>query len=371
MKRLRILLLLTAVLLFGTHYTLAANYAVGTCEPKLKSFSTISAAVAAVPAGSIVEVCPGTYPEQVMISKALTLEGITSGNSNLAVITVPVAGLVLDANGIAAQVEVTAGPVTITNIAVDGTGNNLGGSDTLLVGVLYGAGSSGVIKDVTTRNQVESTDGEGDGDGILANNTNSTQELLTIEDCSVHDFDNAGIYVEGNFTATVKANHVNASNATNFVDGIIVQSAGSISDNEVTGSGPGDGSAGINGGFPGLAISGNTVSNWAIGLLDFDGAKYTSNTVRNTGDGVLLAGAGATVESNTITQATNAGIDFNCATGTVKSNTINDAAIGIDNVPSGVTPTNTYFNVGDIQEYTCSSAALRKGMEMPRKPPMP
>src|ERR1700683_1493850 len=82
MKRLRSLLLLTAVLLFGTDSVFAANFAVGTCEPKLVSFSTISAAVAAVPSGSIVEVCPGFYPEQVTISKALTLEGITSGNSN-------------------------------------------------------------------------------------------------------------------------------------------------------------------------------------------------------------------------------------------------------------------------------------------------
>jgi hypothetical protein len=33
-KRLRILFLLTAVSLFGTHHTLVATYAVGTCEPK-------------------------------------------------------------------------------------------------------------------------------------------------------------------------------------------------------------------------------------------------------------------------------------------------------------------------------------------------
>ena len=41
----RILLLIAAVLLFGIHSVLAANFAVGTCEPKLVSFSTISDAV--------------------------------------------------------------------------------------------------------------------------------------------------------------------------------------------------------------------------------------------------------------------------------------------------------------------------------------
>ncbi len=49
--------------------------------------------LAAVPSGSMVEVCPGTYPEQVVISKPLTLEGITIGNADQAVITVPNIGL--------------------------------------------------------------------------------------------------------------------------------------------------------------------------------------------------------------------------------------------------------------------------------------
>jgi Right handed beta helix region len=233
----------------------------------------------------------------------------------------------------------------------------LGGS-ALLVGVLYGTGSSGVIKDVTTRNQLNS----GEGIGIRADNTNSTQELLTIEDSSVHDFDDAGILVEGNFTATVNANHVTASNATNFVDGIFVQSAGSIADNDVTGAGISSG-GGIIGDFPDLAISGNTVSNWEFGLADLDGAKYTSNTVGNTATGFVSFADGATVESNTITQAAGAGIEFNCDTGTVKSNTINDAAIGIDNVPSGVISTNTYFNVGAIRN-ACSSAPIATAIEL-------
>jgi hypothetical protein len=45
------------------------------------NFTTISAAVIGVPAGSKIQVCPGTYPEQVTISQPLTLEGISSGNA--------------------------------------------------------------------------------------------------------------------------------------------------------------------------------------------------------------------------------------------------------------------------------------------------
>ena|SRR5271156_968984 len=72
---------------------------------------------------------------------------------------------------------------------------------------------------------------------------------------------------------------------------------------------------------------------------------------------------GATVESNTITQAIG-GIEFDCFTGTVKSNTINVASVGIDNVPSGLISTNTYFNVPAIRS-ACSSAAVSKGVEVP------
>jgi hypothetical protein len=361
-KRLRILLLLAAVALFGTHRTLAANFAVGTCEPKLVSFSTISAAVAAVPSGSIIEVCPGTYPEQVTISKALTLEGITSGTLNLAVITVPAGGLTANAPGYAAQVYVTAGPVNITNITVDGTGNDLGGSH-LLAGIYYGAGASGVIKDVTTRNQVNS----GSGFGIVVNNTNSTSESVTIEDCSVHDFDSVGIDLEGKLTATVKANHVNASNATAMVFGIVVDSAGSITTNAVTGPGTLVESEGIFVLDASANISDNIVTNWEFGIVDVAAASLTSNTVRNTTEAIFLEAAGATVESNTITEALFIAIDFDCNTGTVKSNTINDANTGLVSVPSAVVSTNTYFNVVETRSGGCSGAASSK--VMPKRPP--
>src|SRR5207248_10194364 len=82
---------LALVIVLAAQPLIAATYYEGTC--KGGSYGTISAAVADVPAGSIINVCPGTYPEQVVISKALTLQGIVSGNSSQAVITVPSGGL--------------------------------------------------------------------------------------------------------------------------------------------------------------------------------------------------------------------------------------------------------------------------------------
>ena len=73
---------------------LAANLQVGNCQSKT-GVATITLAVAAVsPEGGTIKVCPGTYPEQVVISKPLTIQGIQDGNNDAAVIVPPVTGLV-------------------------------------------------------------------------------------------------------------------------------------------------------------------------------------------------------------------------------------------------------------------------------------
>ena len=366
MTPLRILFLFIAVLIFGSHSASATDYAVGTCEPKLHSYSTISEAVSTVPAGSIVEVCPGTYPEQVTISQPLTLEGITSANSDKAIITSPSGGLSVNGPGESAvQILVTAGPVNITNIMVDGTGNDLGGT-AFLAGIYYGNGSSGVIKEVTTRNQLDSDEGV----GIWVENEDAGGESVTIENCSVHDFDFAGIIVGGDITVTVKANHVNASSATKFLYGIYFgAAAGSMTGNDVNGPGTIVDAEGISVASPSVSISANIIANWQFAVFDSEAASYTSNTVRNVEDGFYLTAPGATVESNTITQVSNVGIEFNCNTGTVKSNTIDDAHTGLADVPTGLSSTDAYFSAGEISTACVAGAALPN--VTPRRPPTP
>src|SRR5438876_1435846 len=155
MSRPRVLFLLTIGLLLAVCPMFAANYAVGSCKPSLPSYATISAAVSGVPPGSTVLVCPGTYPEQVTIAQPLTLKGISSGNAGQAVITVPGSGLAFVTTGfgysIAAMVDVTAGPVNISDITVDGAGNTQPGA-TWFAGFLYNDGSSGTVNETTARN---------------------------------------------------------------------------------------------------------------------------------------------------------------------------------------------------------------------------
>ncbi len=354
MSYLRILFLLAIGLLLGTSPTLAANYAVGTCKPSLPSYATISAAVSEVPPGSTVLVCPGTYPEQVTIAQPLTLKGITSGNAGQAVITVPGSGLAVVPTGfedpVAPVVHVTAGPVNISDITVDGTGNTVG-VYIFLTGIFYGSGSSGTVNEVTVRNLSNS----GYTAGAWAEGRSATNESVTIENSSFHDIDNTAVLTEGdNLLVTVKGNTMQAL-------GIQVQfysSGGSLTANV------------INGGYYGMfvaarevTISGNTLANQIYeGIHATGGNTATSNKISNAPLGIWDGGGGNTYKSNTITNA-GVGIQFNCNTPTVLSNTINDATTGLDNVPSGFSGANSFNNVATLRT-NCGSNAIH-GPDLP------
>jgi pectin methylesterase-like acyl-CoA thioesterase len=67
------------------------------------TYSTIQTAVQAASAGDIVDVCPGSYPEQVTISNAITLAGVivhSGGQTLYPIITVPSGGVVANAASI-------------------------------------------------------------------------------------------------------------------------------------------------------------------------------------------------------------------------------------------------------------------------------
>lgn len=96
----------------------AATYVVGTCQSGRANFATIQQAVTTVPPGSTIDICPGNYPEWVYITRPLTLQGLQSGNSSPATITVPAAGRCNTLFGIPAQILVVdpGGPVNLSGI---------------------------------------------------------------------------------------------------------------------------------------------------------------------------------------------------------------------------------------------------------------
>jgi parallel beta-helix repeat protein len=364
----------------------AGTYYVGTC--KSGAFPTISAAVSAVPAGSTVDVCPAVYQEQVVISKPLKLVGISTDDVSLAVITMPYAGLATTSSlafgSIAAQVQVTAGPVDISGITVDGYVTSGVCPNVAFAGIFYSSGSSGTLNEVQTLLQNCNTSGI----GVVAENGAGPSQSVTIENSCLQTSSDAGVlaYTDQTpptLTATIKGNYV----ASTYV-GIFVQNTdGSVSGNNVNATGGGFGidtwsaSSPIKGNtisgasYYGIAvdagsdISGNTVnmplsslSNSPIGIdVNAPGSSITSNLIFAAPGppsygpqeiGIDLNTGDATVMNNTImgTDVASfyndlyAGIALNCNAATVSGNFINGAYTGLLQVPAGFTGVNKFYN---------------------------
>jgi len=177
---------LLAVLLVCAYPLSATTYWVGTCHAG--SFSTINLAVNSpnVAAGSIINICPGTYQEQVIISKSLSLHGLTtSQTSGATVLPSPSAQTTKSQIGefafmgtFAPVIWVRAGTVEIQNLSV--LANIV--SPPTVVEFYYASGASGTLNHVAA---VVS----GAAFGILAENADLSQTSVTIE----NSYTNGGI----------------------------------------------------------------------------------------------------------------------------------------------------------------------------------
>jgi hypothetical protein len=390
------LALATLVTFRGQAFAEYDKILVGTCSYKnLAHFPTIQQAVNSSPPGTTVFVCPGTYPEQVVINQQLILEGILISNQNAVVIKPPASGLVQNAtdfdnegNPIAAQILVQgpfAGTVLISNITVDGTGNGISGCALDLRGILF-QNASGTLGHVTVQNEVPGdTLGvcQTGGEAIFVQ-TSTGSSTVAIGGTSVHNYNTNG--VTGNDAGTKLTLTTNYIQGSGLVAGAPVQNGiqlglgakGTLTGNTVIdNSNPG--SAGIllydTAENSGTTVGGNTVVNSPSPIaLKADGASSP-----NYGDGVTVTGNrifgsaindaidvctnGNTISKNTIFNTAESAIhlDASCgvnagiaATGngnSVTQNTItNSACAGIldDNSGGGDTNTNspnTYYAV--------------------------
>lgn len=351
---------------FGTLQLSAASvtYIVGTCKSGTR-FSTIQSALNASPAPNTVEVCPGDYPEQITITKPVTLEGISAGNEAQVRIVTPPGGLIINANvytgetvldpaAVQIYVNNASGSVNLSNLHVNGIANGQSGSGDFLIGILY-QGTSGTINHVATFNQ----NGQNTvGWGIFLQG-GSSDPLVTVENCSLHDFSQGAIWAIGttdtpNLRAVIENNFV-SSTSTSTYDLVMEGSTNATVSGNV-----------VNGGLYGIyvvttegSVSGNTVTGTRTGIdLTVDGVSVKSNKIYGT----ILAGITvdapalslSAVQNNTIRTVTNpnqgggSGILLNCHTvnsSLVHSNSIMDATYGYGSAPAGFSGSNTYFSV--------------------------
>lgn len=404
-----------------TGQAFAATVVVGNCKSGVPQFSTIQAAIVSVPSGGTVDVCPGIYPEQIFIEKNLTLTGVAdSSGGNAAVVVPPTGGLVQNGidifrNPVAAQIfvyHVTA--VTISNLTIDATGNNLAGCGGPTLEGIYFQASYGKIANNVVRNQFQTDFAAYGGcqNGLGINVEALAAATVTITGNSVRNYQKNGITATGAATGsgslgpavTISNNYVVgfAATAMNWPGGaaengiqIGFGATGTISSNTVNdniwwndNSGdPGDAASGILVyASEGVTITGNSVGSAQFGITTNTDSQYgpgdnttiTSNKVSGTQifDAIDVCSNSNTVKTNTIDGSAESGVhvDDSCGSGnnnTVTGNVINEACAGVLlGTGTGTTFTpNTFYNVthatlaGDV----CTSVADVKAAGTPAK----
>jgi hypothetical protein len=311
--------------------------------------------VAAAVSGGTVLVCPGTYPEQVVITQPLTLRGLTLGVfGNQPVITVPVGGLV-EQLGMAVQLEVTivsgSGLVNINELVIDGTGAETGAVP--LLGMYY-TNASGTVTNLTVRNQ-------NPGGGIEFAGSDDYLDTVALNNSTVENFSGWGIEVasmgSANFVGNLTSNSISSA-MPNAVGIYYNFSDGTAQRNTITLTGGGEYSAGLLLGicFANMTARYNTVSGATTGISS-SGSSYFANmtiahnTLINNAVGIGISTSnddGAPIiNSNSITNSSVAGIDLGCnAYSTIEGNTFFGAPVGIANKALGdKLAGNIYYNV--------------------------
>jgi hypothetical protein len=380
----------------------AVNYAaVGACappNPPAHTYTTIQAAVTASAPGTIIEICPGTYPEQVVITRKLTLLGVATASQDAVVILPPAGGLVQNttdfdnaSNPVAAQVLVQ-GPfvaaVAITNLTVDGTGNGITGCSPDVQGVLF-QNASGTVNHVAVRNQVPNGTPNGcqSGESIFVQTAAGFSSAVKVTNSSVHNYNKNGITGnDPNTNVTVTGSYVQGSGIVPYPgaaqNGIQLGfgALGKISLNTVIDNIYGDPTVAASTDIllydtaenSGIMVSSNIVGNSQIPIALYtlgddganlgDGVSVTGNKVFGTStyDGIDVCTNGNMVTGNTILNSAESGVhlDASCgaffggATGnnnTVTGNTMLESACAgllTDSGTTGNTTTpDTYYTV--------------------------
>jgi nitrous oxidase accessory protein NosD len=332
----------------------AQNYYVGTCKPGKGTFYTsIQQAVTEAPSGTIINICPGTYAEQVTIQQPLTLKGMQNGNSTAVIITTPGGGLspFPDSNsfGGAAQLQVinSGGPVNISGIVVDGTGV----TNNTVAGILYES-SPGVVDHVITRNLADPVT---KAYGILVLDDGALSPTVTIQNSflthQVASGSGATVFAAAsNMSANIANNYISLPGSNAIGIHCATQAPGTITGNVISAD------EGIRGDCPSGTISGNTITG-QYGITLGIRATINGNTINTT-----LLGINAGVDRSSVikgNQIFNAGVGINLVCvlpATISGNQFIGTAVGLANVPTTTLDktAGNFFGVPTIQQL-CSN----------------
>jgi hypothetical protein len=338
MKSPRLLVTLALVCLCST--AVHATVVVGTCRTGLHSYPTITAAIQAVHPNEVISVCPGTYAEQLTITKPLAIVAYSTSSQVNVTIVPPAAGLQqIPANsGNYPQVFVNhAGAVKLSGVTIDGTNASI-----LFGPYAYPASAGceiGFIKDfsgitfVDTAGELDHVNISGHfvssylpgdpvpqqypdcGSGIEFNN-NSQEASVT--NSVVNGFGFIGILSSGKLTA--ERNVIIGNNSGPYQVGIESGAEGKISENTISG-GQFAQTIGIEGGD---LVRGNIVQNFTLGISGSKEVRH--NTLFNNYTGI----SGAEQAEDNLITAPASYSNPACANGSCAPNQTTLPTIGVD-----------------------------------------
>ena len=255
-------------------------------DPKIcptAKYTSIQAAIDASLPGDIVNVCPGVYDEQIVISKPVTVKGVTVNSSDIALLQPSVLGTTGGGSDIAVITVLNTDGVHLLNIGVDASRNTVADCTPTLSAVHFLNSSGEIRNDAITGAKLTSPGAcatlSGNGYGVLLESTGSGSYSVLMQRNSVHDYSKEGVPAIGNgMTATV-------------------------TENVITGLGPA-------GGY--FFQFGVFILNGAVGLIKGNqitegdcGALNQVDCINARSEGVVLraVGDGSVVDQNVITRA--------------------------------------------------------------------
>ena len=312
------------------------------------TYTSIQAAVIAASPGDEIRICPGTYVEQVTITKPLDIDAENGAilmpsamiqNSTSLLDAAPFAVALLIAN--------TTG-VSIDGLIVDGSSSGISECAPQLFGIAF-QNASGSIRRTTVRNfkLAASLNGCQSGTGIFVQSGGGQMSSVTIDATSIHDFQKNGITanevgtevrIRGNFVTGVGPTTGAAQNGIQIGFG----ATGSITGNTVTNNiwSPCTVAATCTAvatnilvvQSDGVTVSDNSVSVSQVGIfIDANSAILANNqsSANSVFDGIRLEGSSNRSHGNTVFNASESGIFLDGNNNVVRNNTITEASIGI------------------------------------------
>jgi nitrous oxidase accessory protein NosD len=186
-----------------------------TC-PKAQ-YATITAAVNAAAPGDIIDICPDLYTEQLIITKPLTLRGVSvdvNGNNVKRVLLQPV---LQDVDGLPVEAVITVmntWGVTIENLAIDASKNSVHGCTPQLADIHFYNASGRVANNALFGAQLANPQScvalfPGNGFGVLVDSNKPGPFHVSVEHNSIHDFRKDGVQaVNAGVTVEVEGNSI-------------------------------------------------------------------------------------------------------------------------------------------------------------------